>query len=482
MLVGMSLALLAVSACNTSDTPSGSVTPGIAGAALTKAPENPPTEDLVKATGTPEKTPTEAPAKTPTGTPEKIPTKALAGTPAPETKPATDEELFEYVIAKWKQGNAAELYEYADASLAAILDRDGFAYLFDSVSDIGGELNGVTDKKSGTVNGITTYTAKLDFEHITADLAISFADSKLCSFNRNVYFKDTFEIDRGGRMERYFVLENDGHRLNAVYTYVNDGKPHPAVLLIAGSGPGDYNETVGLLTPFEDIALGLAENGINSLRVDKRTLNYASDFGITSGMEQEYGSDCNAAIEFLKKENISGLYLLGHSLGGQIAAELADGNDDIDGMILFNSSARHLADIACDQYTRLDSANKAAYLAHAAAAKAAAADTAQGAYYYNASDYYWASYNQLDTIKSVKDAGIKTLIINSRFDNQIFDADIELWESRLSDNENVAIRVFDDISHFGYKIDTTDSLSVYRRADFPEELIRAFSDFVRETL
>ena len=463
--VGMSAVLLAVSACNTSDAPSGSVMPGLTGEALTGTPTEIPT-------GTPTKAPTEVPGKNPT---------EGAGTPVAETKPATNEELFEYVISKWKQDKAAELYEYADAKLAALLRKEDFVYLFDSVSDIGGALNKVTDKKSGTANGITTYTAKLEFEHLTADLAIAFSNLKISSFNRNVYFKDTFEIDRGsGRMERYFVLENDGHKLNAVYTYRNDDQPHPAVLLIAGSGPGDYNETVGLLTPFEEIALGLAENGINSLRVDKRTFNYASDFGITSGVEQEYGSDCNAAIEFLKKEDISGLYLLGHSLGGQIAAELAASNSDIDGMILFNSSARHLADIACDQYTVIDSANEDSYLAYAGAAKAAADDTAQGAYYYNASDYYWASYNQLDTIKSVKDAEIRTLIINSRFDNQIFDADIELWESHFSDNENVAIRVFDDISHFGYKIDTTDSLSVYRRVEFPEELIRAFSDFVTE--
>lgn len=452
LAVGMLAALLAVSACNTSATPSGSITPKITDEAMTG-------------------TPTEIPAKAPTGTPA----------PVAETKPATNDELFEYIVSKWKQNKAEDLYEYADAKLASLLDKDAFVYLFDSVSDIGGALNKVTDKKTGTANGIDTYTAKLDFDHLTADLTISFANLKLCSFARNVYFKDTFEIDRGSnRIERYFVLENGGHKLNAVYTYVNDGQSHPAVLLIAGSGPSDYNETIGLLTPFEEIALGLAENGINSLRVDKRTFNYASDFDIKSGIEQEYGSDCNAAIDFLKKENISGVYLLGHSLGGQIAAELAAGNSDIGGMILFNSSARHLADIACDQYTVIDSANKASYLAYAEAAKAAADDTAQGAYYYNASDYYWASYNQLDTLKSVKDAEIRTLIINSRFDNQIFDADIALWENHFSDAENVSICVFDDISHFGYKIDTADPLSMYKRTDFPEELIRAFSDFVNE--
>ena len=45
--------------------------------------------------------------------------------------------------------------------------------------------------------------------------------------------------------EKRFVLESNGYKLNAVYTYINDGKSHPAVLLIAGSGPSDYDETIG---------------------------------------------------------------------------------------------------------------------------------------------------------------------------------------------------------------------------------------------
>lgn len=74
--------------------------------------------------------------------------------------------------------------------------------------------------------------------------------------------------------EKKFVLKSDGYKLNAAYTYINDGNAHPAVLLIAGSGPSDYDETLGILKPFKDIADGLAKEGINSLRVDKRTFSY----------------------------------------------------------------------------------------------------------------------------------------------------------------------------------------------------------------
>ncbi len=279
--------------------------------------------------------------------------------------------------------------------------------------------------------------------------------------------------------EKAFVLESDGYKLNAVYTYINDGKAHPAVLLIAGSGPSDYDETIGVLKPFADIAGGLAKEGINSLRVDKRTFGYGADFNIKCGIKEEYLDDCNAAIKYLKSQNISGLYLLGHSLGGQIATELAASNAGIDGIILFNSSARHLADIACDQYSASDPVNKASYIAYADSAKNATASAAKGYYYYSASDYYWASYNQIDAVENISKANIKTLIINSKFDKQSFDEDLDMWTTLFSDSANISICVYNDISHFGYKIDTTDPSSIYTQADFPSEVISSFSDFIK---
>ena len=181
----------------------------------------------------------------------------------------------------------------------------------------------------------------------------------------------------------------------------------------------------------------------------------------------------------MKSQNISSLYLLGHSLGGQITTELAASIEGIDGMILFNSSARHLADIACDQYSAADPVNKESYITYAEAAKNATDSSAKGYYYYSASDYYWVSYNQIDVAKNISNANIKTLIINSKFDKQSFDEDLNLWSTLFSDFANVSICVYDDISHFGYKIDTTDPSSIYTQVDFPSEVISAFADFIK---
>ncbi len=394
-------------------------------------------------------------------------------------KPETQDELFEYVITKWKLGEALDLYEYADTDMKKLITAENFVYLFESVSSISGNLNRASEIQTSQKDGIVTYTSLLVFDNIKTEVSISFNGLQLCSFYHNIYFDNAFEIDHGKYTEKYFAFENDGCKLNAVYTFINDGQQHPAVFLISGSGPSDYNSTVGILKPFEDIAQGFAENGINSLRIDKRTLNYADEFGQEGGIDEEYLSDCQAAIKYLNEQNISNLYLLGHSLGGQIACELVASDPEIDGMILFNSSARHLADIACDQYTLIDPNNKNVYIEYAETAKNALPEYAKGYYYYGASDYYWASYNQIDTLQNIKDSNVKTLIINSRYDSQTFDADIQLWQSAFSNNENITLQVFDDISHFGYKINTADQASLYRRTIFPIEIINEFIEFIQ---
>ena len=88
-------------------------------------------------------------------------------------------------------------------------------------------------------------------------------------------------------------------------------------------------------------------------------------------------------------------------------------------------------------------------MAYAKATKEAAEDTAKGLNYYGAADYYWADYNRINVTEMLKDAGVPVLVVNSRADLQIFDTDIEQWQEKLSDADNVTIRIYDDLSHFG---------------------------------
>lgn len=428
-----------------------------------------------KNTDVPENTPTLEPTESvddvveeilPAGKEEQAPTLEKIPTPT------TNEELFEFIIEKWRNNEADDLYEYAGKDLQAVMVKEDFAGIFENISLIGGELLGVSDVELS----MTTYTSVVEFENLTLDLQVSIRDIQISGFYYDIHFKDIFEIKHeNGVVEKGFVFRNDGYELNAVYTYLDDGEVHPAVLFIAGSGPSDYNETIGLLTPFQDIAWGLASRGVNSLRLDKRTLRVTGEEWI--GLEEEYYADCRAAIAFLMEQDISNLYLLGHSLGGQIATQLAAEDSEIDGMILFNSTPRHLADVACDQYVAAAPYNEELYTAIAESAKSLKEEDIRGAHYFGGDDYYWVSYNQLNTIANINEAGTGTLIINSTYDNQIFQTDIDMWNAELAGKDNVTIHIYDDISHYGYKIDTKDATVIYQKADFPEELLEEFAAF-----
>ena len=97
----------------------------------------------------------------------------------------------------------------------------------------------------------------------------------------------------------------------------------------------------------------------------------------------------------------------------------------------------------------------------------------------NYPDYYWVSYNQIDVAKNISNANVKTLIINSQFDKQSFDEDLNLWSTLFSDSAKISICVYDDISHFGYKIDTSDPSSIYTQVYFPSEVISDFANFIK---
>ena len=398
---------------------------------------------------------------------------------AAEGVPAGNEELYRAMLEAWEDGRISEMYGYASVELKAVIDEDAFTQIFDGMTETFGSITAYSDGARTASAGYDVYICHVQLAHAKADFTMTFKNTQIAGINYDLRFTDTFEKQyENGVTERYFLLQSGDYELNAVYTYCQADKA-PTVLLISGSGPNDYNETVGLLTPFKDIALGLAEEGVNSLRFEKRTLRYPREFTAKYGLDEEYFDDCRAAVLYLSgQEETDGIFLLGHSLGGQIAAVLAD-DVDAKGLILFSSSPRHLADIAADQMIAADPGKKEQYEAYAKATKEAAEDTAKGLNYYGAADYYWADYNRINVTEMLKDAGVPVLVVNSRADLQIFDTDIEQWQEKLSDADNVTIRIYDDLSHFGYRINAANTAELYRKADFPEELIKDFTEFIK---
>ncbi|MGD2120901.1 MAG: alpha/beta fold hydrolase, partial [Gemmatimonadota bacterium] len=119
--------------------------------------------------------------------------------------------------------------------------------------------------------------------------------------------------------------------------------PVPGVVLVHGSGPNDRDETVGASRPFRDLAWGLASRGIAVLRYDKRTKVHASKLSPDIGLEDEVIDDALAALSLMRgrpEVDAERVFLLGHSLGGILAPEIARRDGSLAGVTVLAASAR----------------------------------------------------------------------------------------------------------------------------------------------
>ena len=234
----------------------------------------------------------------------------------------------------------------------------------------------------------------------------------------------------------------------------------PVAILIQGSGASDMNEALGTAPnrPFEDLAHGLAEQGVATLRYNKSTYQYKAAGGDT--IEYEVLDDAVAAVKMLCNDNrvdADRIYLLGHSLGGMMAPKITADNSEIKGFISMAGTLRSIQDISLDQ-------NKAAIEAAASLTeqqkkelfaqveaeveKTKTLDDGGTGYIMGLPKNYWKSLNAIRSIDIVKGLNVPMLILQGGADFQIYpDKDYKLWQTTLEGRSNATFKLYDGLSH-----------------------------------
>lgn len=138
--------------------------------------------------------------------------------------------------------------------------------------------------------------------------------------------------------EEAVIIENsaDNVLLSGTLTLPKGAGPHPAVVLITGSGPQDRDQSIMGHRPFLVIADRLAKAGIATLRYDDR--GFAESTGdFHSATTEDFTRDALVAFEFLQSHSeirSGSIGLIGHSEGGLIAPQAAAANHDIAFIVL----------------------------------------------------------------------------------------------------------------------------------------------------
>jgi uncharacterized protein len=153
-----------------------------------------------------------------------------------------------------------------------------------------------------------------------------------------------------------------GIRLAGTLALPAGGGPHPAVVLVAGTGPQDRDATVAGHRPFLVLADHLVRHGIAVLRFDERGVG-ASGGSHASASTPDFAQDAAAAVAWLATQrDIDGarIGVIGHSEGGMVAPMVASQSARVAFLVLLAAPGLPMREIGVRQAAAVARAEGAA--------------------------------------------------------------------------------------------------------------------------
>lgn len=253
-------------------------------------------------------------------------------------------------------------------------------------------------------------------------------------------------------VEEEMVLKNGQIELPGTFTLPARYKDKvPAVVLVAGSGPNDRDETLGPNKPFRDLAWLLAKEGIASLRYDKRTKVYGARSQEVSGGTMDFDSevtdDALAAVKWIatqKHVKADEIYVIGHSLGGMLAPRITKkAQGGVKGFVALAAPARNLWESALEQLeyvTQVQGATPEIAKKQSAILLAQMKRSVPRDYEVQA-----AHYNQIEEAQTLKNARMMFLFGGN--DYQVTFKDFSLWQAAFFMRPEVKLCLLPELDH-----------------------------------
>jgi hypothetical protein len=258
--------------------------------------------------------------------------------------------------------------------------------------------------------------------------------------------------------ERDVTVGNDEWKLPGTLTVPAGAGPFPAVVLVAGSGPVDRDESVGPNKVFRDLAEGLASHGVVVLRYEKRARQYQAKFAAMQDMTalDETIDDATAAAALLRTQpevDAKRIFVLGYGLAGNLAPRIADADGKLAGLVIFAGNVTPLEDAIVEQSQYLGVAPGDLQLRRAEAAKVKsltpgdedAPPISVGSL--TAPPSYWLDLKRYDPAAAARKLTIPVLILQGERDYQVTMKDFGLWKSALGKSKNVTFKSYPALNH-----------------------------------
>lgn len=275
---------------------------------------------------------------------------------------AQDKETFtseaEIVIQSLKDKNFSQLINKFDQAMSQALGPISLSMIWYQYTWDKGSWQSVTSSRYQNAPPYHIVIATCQFEKGQINIKVVFNDKKQVA---GLFFLPAHSLPSYADLtkvhEEEIVIGKGDFAVSGTLTTPLEGEKFPVIILIHGSGPSDRDVTIGPNKPFLDLAMGLAVKGIATLRYDKRTYTHgnkitgkiAEDFTV----QEEFVEDALAAIDFLEqnsKINRNKIFLIGHSMGGEMLPRIAQQTKKVAGFIAMAAPSRPLVELIWEQY------------------------------------------------------------------------------------------------------------------------------------
>lgn len=268
--------------------------------------------------------------------------------------------------------------------------------------------------------------------------------------------------------ENIIIAEHTKYPLKGMLTLPDQMiSPVPAVVFVHGSGSSNMDEKVGKLTPFKDLAEGLAKHGIASIRYDKRSFAHGfkmlRDKSLVITVKEETIDDAILAAEILRKDSridSEKIFMIGHSMGGTLAPRIDAEGGDFKGLILMAGTPRRLEEVLIEQTEEAMMSMKGLTKKLMEKQAKKISDMFDGLYELSDEEakkkkvgggttlYYFKEMGEHDTAKYLTESQKSMLIMQGEKDFQVkADKDFCIYQELLKGRENVTFKLYENLNH-----------------------------------
>jgi dienelactone hydrolase len=272
--------------------------------------------------------------------------------------------------------------------------------------------------------------------------------------------------------EKIVVGAGTKYPLDGLLTLPTTGEaPFPAVVLVHGSGASDMDSNIKKVRPFKDIAHGLADHGIATIRYNKRTWSHygRKEFklleqqGVQLTVKEETVEDAILAANLLKADkriDAKRVFIAGLSMGAMLAPRIDVDGGDFAGLILMAGSPRRLEEAMMSQQDEF-LANSKGFIKWLAGKQIAKVQQKWNGIYDKTDDevkaipfmggttmYYFKEMGQKTVAEYLAESGKPVLVMHPEKDLQVsLEKDFNKYKTILADRDNATFKLYPGLNH-----------------------------------